>query len=70
MIVDEMDFVDIKMLTKNSNLFKHFGFVEMLRNKYRFLIRLFLTQILIQTYLTNEIFNFFKRKFRTNFRSI
>ena len=51
------------MLTKNSNLFKHFGFVEMLRNKYRFLIRLFLTQILIQTYLTNEIFNFSNENF-------
>ena len=58
-----MHFVDTKMLTKNSNLFKHFGFVEMLRNKYRFLIRLFLTQILIQTYLTNEIFNFSNENF-------
>ena len=65
-VIEELLLTKRALLTRNcwqnkKNLFwriKQIGFVEMIRNKYRFLIRLVLTRILVRTYFTNEMFNF------------
>lgn len=65
-VIEELLLTKRALLTRNcwqnkKKLFwriKQIGFVEMIRNKYRFLIRLVLTRILVQTYFTNEMFNF------------